>query len=118
MAAKERLGFETQALLSIAFAIIGALATLAAAALVFRNFKADSGFTYYNAKGMWYPILGVALLGALGSSVIGIALGFNSAGQKRNTQSTRSWVGFFMCAGVLAFALIVGMFFFFTRQPM
>lgn len=118
MAAKDRFSYETQGAISIAFALLAGVAALVAIALLARNYRPDAGYTLYSPRSMWFPMLIVSLLGGMALSAAGLGLGLNSAGQKRNTQSGRAWIGFFLSAATLAVLLIEGLFFFFTRQTL
>ena len=44
---------------------------------------------------------------ALGLSVVGLALGFNSAGQRRNHLQRKSWAGFFIGMVVLSLSIVL-----------
>ncbi|MBK9127720.1 MAG: hypothetical protein IPM13_07945 [Phycisphaerales bacterium] len=116
--AREGFTYEKQARLSVLLAGVAGLGALAALGLVLRNFRADAGMTVYSGKGMWLPVLGLTLLFSFAAAGTGLFLGLNGAGQKRNTKSSLSWLGFFLSAGVITLAAIVGVFFAFTRVAM
>lgn len=118
MAAKDRFSYETQGAVSIALALLAGVAALTAIALLARNYRPDAGYTLYSPRSMWFPMVMASLLGGIALSAAGLGLGLNSAGQKRNTQSGRAWIGFFLSAATLAVLLIEGLFFFFTRQTL
>ncbi len=61
----------------------------------------------YGEAGMFKPALLVCIALAGGLSVIGLALGFNSAGQRRNKNSGESWAGFFLGTAVLSLTIIL-----------
>ena len=118
VAIKNTFTYERQAQLSVVLAAIGGVAFLAAAVLLGRNFTWQMFWVVYNPKGMWLPTLGVTLLISLGAGVVGFFVGLNSAGQRRNTRSQLSWLGFFLNAGIIALAVCAVVFFYFARNPL
>ena len=54
---------------------------------------------------------------SLCAGVVGLFIGLNSAGQRRNTRSQLSWLGFFLNAGIIALAVCAVVFFYFARNP-
>lgn len=119
MARKRTLGtYENQARLSVALAVVGGVAGLAAIALLIRNFDPQTKYVAYSRETLYLPLLGAALLFSLVAGVAGLGLGFNSAGQRRNERSRLSWLGFFLCAGVITIALCAGIFFVLTKYAM
>lgn len=107
--------YESQAQLSVLLAAVGGAATLAVLIMIFQVFRWDD---------LWIPMLQgsrryYAILGATGlaliASGIGFLVGFNSAGQKRNTKSSLAWMGFFLNSAVIALAACTFVFFWFFR---
>jgi hypothetical protein len=94
------------------------LFTLGGLGLIVRNFNPEAGMTVYRGAGAWLLALAAALGVGLLAGAIGLFLGLNGAGQKRNTQSGLAWMGFFLSAGVITAALVVAAFFVFTRAAM
>ncbi len=116
MAANDRFSYERQGVLSIAAALLAGLAAIVAIGLLARNYRADAGATIYGAGSVWFMAFAGSVLGGLALSAVGFGLGLNSAGQKRNTQSGRSWLGFFLSAAAFTATALAGLFFYFTRQ--
>lgn len=112
MASKQNT-YEKQARLSIYLAAVGGAATLGVLYLLGRNFK--DFWIVYNPHSKWLPMLGGTIFIGLLAGVIGLFVGFNSAGQRRNTLSRLSWTGFFLSALVVVLILSASIFFFFTR---
>lgn len=109
--------YENQAVFSVAMAVVGAVCALASALIVLKRFNWEHFTLTYNRSGKLVIIFAASMLLAMGASAIGFGMGFNSAGQKRNTKSRLSWLGFFLSAGAIALALIVAIFFAITRDP-
>jgi len=118
VATKNTFTYERQAQLSVILAAVGALAFVTAAVLLARNFRRDIFWVIYNPKGMWLPTLAAVLLISLCAGVVGLFVGLNSAGQRRNTRSQLSWLGFFLNAGIIVLAMCAGLFFLFARYPL
>jgi hypothetical protein len=93
--------YDVQATWAIASAAAAAAPFLAAAYLAVSRFDGVLGQIRYGAQGRFVPaFLGcVALSGML--AALGFVLGWNSAGQRRNDKSRRSWTGFFL-GGLIA----------------
>jgi hypothetical protein len=104
--------------LSVILACLGGLGVLGALMLLVRNFDGFETFwVSYNPKRPFMYVLGIMLMLAVGAGGIGLLVGFNSAGQRRNELSRLAWVGFFVNAGIVTIALCAGLFFYFTRHP-
>jgi hypothetical protein len=110
--------YEGQALLSLALAGVGALCVIAAAVFIFGAFHTDSFLTIYKqgSSRFFGIVLSLAIAGFSGA--LGFILGLNSAGQRRNTASTRSWQGFFANALVVTLSISLLIFFYFTAQAL
>jgi hypothetical protein len=96
-------------------AAVGGIATLAVLFMIFWVFSWES---------LWIPLLAgsrryYAILGGTGlaliASGIGFLVGFNSAGQRRNTKSSLAWMGFFLNSAVIALAACTFVFFWFFK---
>lgn len=120
MAKKRTLNtYENQAWLSVGLAAVGALGMLGAIVLLARNADANFFQTYwinYSPKSSYLPSLAISLMVACVAAGIGFLVGWNSAGQKRNTRSQLAWLGFFLCAGVITLSLCTGLLFYVTRH--
>lgn len=103
--------YEKQAKYSIILAVVAAIAAVAVAGLFARNFNAEYRQIIYGSGSKFLPMAGAGLVTALLTSAAGFFLAFNSAGQKRNTQSRLSWIGFFTNAGLIAVSLTLMMVF-------
>jgi hypothetical protein len=106
-----------QAKLSLAASLIAAIGLAGMIFLILRNYQAELGAIVFAKK----SIYGMAFLGACAAtmllSVIGLALGISSAGQRRNEFQRRSWTGFFLGTAVLAGAIISFVMFWSLQLP-
>ena len=93
--------YDVQATWAILCAAAATAPFLAGAYLAASRFDGVLGQIRYGASGKFVPaFLGcVALSGLL--ACLGFVLGWNSAGQRRNDKSRRSWTGFFL-GGLIA----------------
>ncbi|RJP42391.1 MAG: hypothetical protein C4547_00590 [Phycisphaerales bacterium] len=100
-------------------AVLGLLAVLPAGGalyLVGRNFHPGPGGILYRNEMF---VLGLAVCIGL-AVLIGLtaaALGFNSAGQRRNDFQGRSWLGFFIGGASVTAAVVAGIAFAVLRMP-
>lgn len=108
--------YETQARLSVILAVIGAVFTAATAFAVFQKFDPGVMAVVYAGDSLRFPIIMAGTALAMSASGIGFFIGLNSAGQKRNTKSGLSWVGFFINAVLLTITVCVFIFFYFVRM--
>lgn len=107
--------YEKQGKLGITLGIVAAAAALGVAYLLFRNYEPEVARIVYG-EGSNYILIVIGGLGvALIAAGAGFLLGFNSAGQKRNTNSRLSWMAFFLNAAMIAFVLSLAMVFFLMR---
>jgi len=100
--------YEDQATASVVLAIAGLVLAIPLTYLVFRNFNPDFGWIWYNPKTP-RKLLVLAFAAMTGGvALLGFGFGLNSLGQRRNTNQSRSWLGFIL-GGVgmlLAFLLL------------
>jgi hypothetical protein len=92
--------------MSMITGIAAGLCLFALGAMVFHNLDWTEYVIYYGRSIRKYVVL---LTGAFTLLVAAAAIGFgfNSAGQRRNTRPRESWLGFFLGAGVICFALVL-----------
>lgn len=82
--------------------------------LVFRHVD-YSDWTIYYGPGRKVPLFAGAVV-ALLMAAIGLGLGWNSAGQRRNDKQQMSWIGFFVGAGVLCLTFLLMLLFRFRGE--
>lgn len=107
--------YEKQAKLSVLLAIVGGVSTLAAAWFILQAFDPTSFQTVYSSKSLRMPAIFGALFIGLGAAGIGWLLGLLSAGNRLNKLNRLSWIGFFVCSGIIALAMSCGIFFWLTK---
>jgi hypothetical protein len=103
--------YEDQATASVVLAIAGLILAIPLAYLVFRNFNTEFGWIWYNPKSprKLLVLLFAAVTG--GTALLGFGFGLNSLGQRRNTNQSRSWLGFILGGvGMLAAFLLLASF--------
>ena len=105
--------FDVQAKVSLYISCIAVLCMVALAFLLLRNFEREMRVVVYGGGSLFAPVvLGVTALTLL-LGAVGAAMGANSAGQRRNNLSKRSWAGFLLgCATVSATIILFAMFWF------
>ncbi len=80
--------------------------------LVSSRFNAELQQIVYGSEGRFVPALfGCVFLSSV-PAFVAFVLGWNSAGQRRNDKSTRSWIGFFVGGTVVTGNMIVLIAFF------
>lgn len=110
--------YEGQALLSVVLAGMGGLFVILAAAFIIGAFNREHFEILYRQGSPRFFSIVLSLAVAGFSSAIGFILGLNSAGQRRNTASARSWRGFFANAVVVTLSMALVVFFYFTAQAL
>lgn len=105
--------YDVQARYAMMLSLVSVLPCLVAIAGIVRNYDRPLGKIVYGETSLFMPFLMAAIGSATLLSVIGLFLGFNSAGQRRNDQQAKSWVGFFV--GGTVFTLCLAMLFAFVR---
>ncbi len=99
--------FDVQAKWSLLCSLAAIPPLLAVAFLEYQRFDAEMTMIPYRSAGPRHLAIlaGIAAAGLL--SLIGIALGLNSAGQRRNDKQKQSWLGFFVGAAALSLTIIL-----------
>ncbi|MCP4592007.1 MAG: hypothetical protein GY842_14830 [bacterium] len=106
MASKSIRRYDVQAKVSLIISLLGCVGFAGLIAIMIRQYRFDERLFIYARDGMVQPVflLGTAITALLGA--IGAAIGFSSAGQRRNPMQRRSWVAFFVGTAVVAGAII------------
>ncbi len=110
--------FDVQAKVSLLISAAGVVGLLALAYLLYRNYHADMKVVMYGRKGMYGPIIFILTAITLLMSATGAAIGANSAGQRRNEYTRRSWAAFFIGAATISLTIIAFSVFWWFRMPL
>lgn len=118
MASKSLRRYDVQAKVSLMVSILAGLGFVGMVILLFRNYNSELGAVIFGAEGVFAPIFMLSTGVTMLLSAIGLVLGFNSAGQRRNDLQGRSWVAFFLGTAVLAGAIICLAMFWFLQMKL
>ena len=97
--------YDTQAQVSVLVSLASVVSLAGVAFVIFQQFRWDELVIYYGPNRKLAVMLGTAITLLL--SAIGLAMGFNSVGQRRNEKQGWSWIGFFIGAGVFCAAIVI-----------
>ena len=97
--------FDVQARWSLWLSLASVVTCLIMAGLLVRNWHSDVRQVMF-ANPKFQPVYLICTALTMLLSTFGLALGLNSAGQRRNDLQRRSWLGFFLGTGVLALAIV------------
>ncbi len=109
--------YDVQAKVSLILSAVGMLGTVALFLLALRNFKTDLRVIVYAKDGMFAPLMLIGVAVTLVIAATGVAMGANSAGQKRNELGKLSWLAFFIGVAAISGALIVFVGFWCNKCP-
>jgi hypothetical protein len=107
--------YDVQATYALAASLFSVVPLIGAVALMLRNWNGDLGQIVHGTGGKFLPMLGVCVALAVVSGGVGLVLGLNSAGQRRNDKERRSWIGFFLGSAAVTGGIIVGIAFLMLR---
>ena len=99
--------FDTQAKASWIVSLAAVAGVVILAYLAWRNLDTELRVIRFSRSSLFQPLyLGICAVTML-LAVVGLALGFNSAGQRRNEMQARSWMGFFVGTGAFSLAIVL-----------
>ncbi len=98
--------YDHQAILSVIVSATSFLPLLVLVWLIQRNMHWDELIIYYASMSYRLTVLGSVAVTLL-MSVIGLGLGLNSVGQRRNDRQQLSWIGFFLGALIICLTLVL-----------
>jgi hypothetical protein len=90
-------------------ALVSLVALIGLAVVVLQNMNYQEYTIVYGPRRRIAILVGTAVTLLL--SAVGMGMGYNSAGQRRNDKQALSWLGFFL--GALVLSLTIGVFFLF-----
>lgn len=99
--------FDVQANYSMILSLVAVPPLLGGAFLLLRNYKSELGAIMYRADTKFQLVFLACVAVSLLVGAVGFVLGLSSAGQRRNEQSGRSWMGFFIGGLVCSFDIVL-----------
>lgn len=107
--------FDVQATYAGALSFLSAGPALLAGVLLIQRYNSELAQIIYGSKGMFVPVFLGCIVISLLLAAVGCVLGWNSADQRRNDKSRRSWFAFFTCGSVMTVDVILAMAFWMLR---
>ncbi len=107
--------YDVQATYAMGAALFSVVPLIAGILLLLRNWDPVLGKIIYGFSGKFLPMLGICIVLAALSGAVAVVMGLNSAGQRRNDQERRSWIGFFLGGAVVTSSIIVAIAFLMLR---
>lgn len=98
--------YDTQANVSLYAGVASFLGMMALAFMLLRNLNWETKLIVYKSP-FYMPLVLLLTAGTLLMAGAAIAIGANSAGQRRNEKSRLSWTGFFIGAVTLSLTIIM-----------
>lgn len=99
--------FDTQAKASWIVSLAAAAGVVLLVFLAGRNLDIELRVIRFSPDSMYQPLYLVICAVTMVLAVVGLVLGFNSAGQRRNEMQARSWLGFFVGTGSFSLAIVL-----------
>ena len=107
--------FDIQATYAMTCALISSAPCAVAVWLAISRYHPELRQIVYGAQGRFEPAFIAAIVGSIIPGMLGFALGWNSAGNRRNDRPIRSWIGFFVGGGVVTMDLVLLIAFYMLR---
>lgn len=107
--------YDVQAKYAFALAIVSIVPSVAALWMGWRNYDANLGKIIYGSQGRFVLAFVGCVLLSMAPAALGFIMGWSSAGQRRNDQSSRSWIAFFVGGSVLTLNVVLLIAFFMLR---
>lgn len=99
--------YDVQARFAFYTSLAAVLPFLAALAASFKRYDHQLRAIQFGEGGVFRAAFLVCIALASSLSVLGIVLGFSSAGQRRNKEQGKSWAGFFIGTAVLSVTIVL-----------
>lgn len=109
--------YDVQARYSLIISVASIVPLAAATYATCQRYDPQLRAIQYANSGVFRPAFLACIAGACLLAVIGAALGFNSAGQRRNTEQRKSWTGFFIGTAALSLSIILFAAYAFLKLP-
>jgi hypothetical protein len=97
--------YDVQAKWSVILSFAAVFPLMAVVTVLILRYRPDMKAIVFGNP-LYQPGVMVSTAAAIGLACLGIILGINSAGQRRNEHQRRSWTGFFIGVLVLSLAII------------
>ncbi len=107
MAAMNLRRYDVQATYALVLSLASVAPFLVAFALAATRFDPVLAQIRYGSEGKFVGAFAACVLISMAPSALAFALGWNSAGQRRNDRQKRSWTGFFVGGLVLTLNFIL-----------
>jgi len=107
--------YDVQAKYAFSLAMVSILPSVGALWMGWSRFNPDIGRIVYGSQGRFLLAFAGCVALSTAPAALGFVLGWSSAGQRRNDQSNRSWIAFFVGGGVLTFNIVLLIAFFMLR---
>jgi len=107
--------YDVQAKYAFALAMVSIVPSVAALWMGWRRFDADLGRIIYGSQGRFVLAFVGCVLLSMAPAALGFIMGWSSAGQRRNEQSSRSWIAFFVGGSVLTLNVVLLIAFYMLR---
>ena len=107
--------YEVQASYSLRLGVLAVFPFLGAAYLAYSRYDSVLAQIIYGSRGKFVPAFAGCVLLSLAAAGLAFILGVNSAGQRRNDKSARSWAGFFLGGSIATLDLILMIAFYMLR---
>lgn len=98
--------YDHQAILSVYISALAIVPLIGLIILIFRNMHWDEQIIYYASMSYRLVVLGSVAVTLL-MATVGLGLGLNSVGQRRNDRQRLSWLGFFIGAIIVCLTLVL-----------
>lgn len=109
--------YDVQAKYALGLVMVSIAPCLAALWLGWARFDAALGRMVYGSQGRFEAAFFGCVLLSMAPAAVGFFMGWNSAGQRRNDQSARSWIAFFVGGSVLTLDVVLLVAFFMLHLP-
>ena len=109
--------FDVQAKISLVVSLVALLGVVGLVVLIVRNYQSDMQVVLYKRASMYAPLIYLTTALTLLLAAAGASIGLNSAGQKRNEYTRRSWLAFFIGLATISVTIICFSVYWFLKFP-
>ena len=109
--------YDTQAKLSMVFAVVSILGLCALGYLLMMRYNSEMRLFIYVGTTKYAPAIYLTTAATMLMAAAAAGIGGSSAGQKRNNKTRLSWTAFFIGAVVLSVTIIAFAMFYLNKFP-